>query len=64
MLHSMWDQHVPQPGLKPTSPAVEAQSPNYRTPREVPLFFIINICYIKVTTLKNQSFFTPLGLIH
>ena len=28
---------VPRPGIKPTSPAVEEQSPNYWTVREVPV---------------------------
>ena len=32
--HSMWD--LPPPGIKPTPPAVEAQSLNHWTTREVP----------------------------
>ena len=34
---------VPQPGIKPPSPAVEAGSPNHWITREVPIIIIIII---------------------
>ena len=48
LFFSFWSCHatcrilVPQPGIKPTPPAVETQSPNHCTTREVPsLSFLI-----------------------
>ena len=34
-----WEILVPQPGIKPVPPAVEAQCPNHWTTREVPYTF-------------------------
>ena len=33
---------IPQPGIEPMLPAVEAQSPNHWTTREVPCLYILN----------------------
>ena len=41
-LHGMWDL-VPSPGIEPMSPAVEVQSLNHWTAREVPGKFFTGI---------------------
>ena len=46
--HGMWDL-VPQPGIKPASPALEAWSLNHWTTREVPKFQ-------HILTIKSHTF--------
>ena len=48
--HSMWD--LPQPGIEPTPPTVEAQSLNHGTSREVPQRGIV-IC--QLTDEANEA---------
>lgn len=47
--------HVPQPGIKPLPPAVEAQSVNHWAPREVP-----NYKYLLLFHLSNSPKDLPL----
>ena len=45
----MWDLS-PRPGIEPTSPALEVQSLNHWTTREVPVFlFYLHIMYYLLT---------------
>ena len=46
-LHEAFGVLVPQPGIKPVPPAVEAQSPNHWTTREVPLIIILVVINLK-----------------
>ena len=40
LYHTAYGMLVPQPGIEPRPSAVRAQSPNHRTAREFPLFFL------------------------
>ena len=51
LLFYFWLHHttcgilIPQPGIKPVSPALEAQSPNHWTAKEVPQWILISCSY-------------------
>ena len=51
LLFYFWLHHttcgilIPQPGIKPVSPALEAQSPNHWTAKEVPQWILIPCSY-------------------
>ena len=47
-MHGMWDPSSPWPGMQPESPAVEVQSLNHRTAREVPQMLFL---YLKNLTV-------------
>ena len=46
---------VPQPGIEPLPPAVEAQSPNHWTAREVPIFLTLSLVLCKCSPLPPIS---------
>ena len=52
---------VPRPGMEPTPPAVEAQSPNYWTARQVPPFW--NLVVVQLLT-HVWVFMTPWTTAH
>ena len=62
-LFVFWPRHtaceilVPRPGIEPVHPAVEAQSPNRWTTREVPkdTLFNINCCFVNIDLTANST---------